>query len=178
MWVSFLPWFHFRLTQFRLKTGFVGLFLTLVLFQTHSIPAKNRYCGSFNQVPNHFFEVIFFEIKFEITVFEIKSLSRLSFRSPRFRRSRYLYSRLQSFPYLVHHAYWFDLGESSKLLISVKLLTCVVTFWEKENVASVQNQNNKSKSLIHVGKLKVLCWSHFSHVWTRKQSNRRTCCCK
>ena len=57
------------------------------------------------QVPNNHdrywvscFDVNFFEIKFEITVFEIKTLSRQSFCSPRFRRSRYSYSRLQSFP--------------------------------------------------------------------------------
>ena len=57
-----------RLTHFWLKTGNVGLFLTLVSFKTHSLPVKNRLCGTFNQVPKHFFEVNLFEIKFEITV--------------------------------------------------------------------------------------------------------------
>ena len=54
------------------------------------------------RVPNHFFEVNFSKIKFEMTfsVFEIKSLLRPSFRSPRFRHLRFSYSMLPSFPKL------------------------------------------------------------------------------
>ena len=46
MWDFFLPQ-YLRLTHCRLKNVYVGLFLTSI-FKTHSLPAKNRLCGTFS----------------------------------------------------------------------------------------------------------------------------------
>ncbi len=99
-----------------------------------------------------FFELLVFEIKFELTVFETKKPSRKKFRALHFRHSRTLYSILITFPFFYATTYILYILHENSYFWMKKIINMPKIFCQKsakcekiffESLFSGKGQRNK-----------------------------------